>query len=340
MAEETDNNSPIAYSMTYKTIFTIEGNGHISEFNAFMPVAQSNEYQTIWKVETSEGRITEETNYGNKMLYLHRNSLPSNPYEMFTTTHITPKVVEIDCSKITEFKRYDPKSEPCLRHLGNRGNIVDTSNVDIQQIADELWKGSKDYLAYARKCYDYVSSHFEYDMDARDWNSLSRILKNGGGGSADLSSLMVTLLRYKGIPARHNVCVTFGQEYHTFVDFYLEGHGWIPLDAARKNQNPDGEYFGVYDGSCIVLAQDIFYEISVYPDPVNILQRPVYFCTISNDHTTLTAMPLLQNNGVSGIRTTKMDKQTDGKTYNLQGQQVNAGYKGIIISNRKKQLRR
>ena len=43
---------------------------------------------------------------------------------------------------------------------------------------------------------------------------------------------------------------------------------------------------------------------------------------------------------VTAIETIKADNQpvADGKTYNLQGQEVNASYRGIVIKNGKKYM--
>ena len=44
---------------------------------------------------------------------------------------------------------------------------------------------------------------------------------------------------------------------------YIEGYGWIPLDAQYKNSNPRGNYFGVYDGQCVVVMQDFTYDFGI-----------------------------------------------------------------------------
>ena len=336
-----EEEKPTVYSFTNKVVFTKEGDGDITNFAAFMPVPQTNDYQTVWKVEASEGVVLEDENYGNKLLYVNHDRFASSSLELSTTTHITPIKITWNMRDIRNFKEYDPESKECRLYLGNREGYIDTSNIDMSGLAGSIWKASRDVVDYAYRCYEYVASHYQY-LDG-DWRPLVRILSDGGGGSADFSTLMVNLLRCKGIPARHNVCVTFGEQLHTFVDFYLEGIGWIPLDAARKSLDPDGNYFGVYDGSCIVLIQDIGYKVSVdTPSPINILQDYVFYCTPSDDGTSLMAMGFLQNNGLSGIHAVTTDSvpaSTDS-IYNLQGQKVPPTYKGLVIRNGQKYIQK
>lgn len=326
-----------AINFTNKAVFTKSGSGTITKFIALLPIPQSNEYQDVINMSVSSGEIIEDKNYGTKMLYFTDSQLP-NPYELSSTFDIKPKAVSIDLSKITDIKDYDPNSEACKRHLGNRGAYIDTSNPYIVETGDKLWAESKNVLEYARKCYEYVASNFKYINGS--WRTLSQILQLKGGECGDFSTLVVNLLRYKGIPSRHNICIRHDEVgYHVWVDFYLEGYGWIPLDATYKNSNPSGDYFGKYDGKCIVLAQDIQYDLSdKISDTLFMNQVCAYWYWYSGSNLNLTLKHVMQNNGPADITPVQRLQTEDSGIYNLKGQKVDANYKGIVIVNGKKLL--
>lgn len=278
----------VAYNFTNKVTFTISGSRHITKFVAMMPLPQSNQYQDIYNLTYSGGVGIAERQYGNHVLLAYRSNLPSSEYIMSSSFAIRPIPVKVDVSKITNIPDYDPNSEPYQLHLGDRGKYIVTSNPYIVKTGDMLWKESSDVLDYARRCYEYVATNFKYIKGS--WRTLKQILKEGGGECGDFSTLVVNLLRYKGIPSRHNICLRLNGGYHVWVDFYIEGYGWIPLDAQYKNANPNGDFFGVYDGACIIVAQDFCYDISE-EYPVNMLQSYLYWykyeggqCNITGKH--------------------------------------------------------
>ena len=331
----------MAYLFTNKLIFTKSGSDAINSLIALLPVPMTHEYQTILKVYGNAGELIKERHYGNGMLYLNRSSLPSGQTEFFAEYYAQPIAVKTDFSQITEIKPYNTESEAYQLHLGNCDIYIDTTNEDLRTIGDQLWKGSSDVLDYARRCYDYVTTHIEFD-EFDDWHSLKRILNKRVGGSADLTTLYVNLLRYKGIPCRHNVCVSLSQYFHTFADFYLEGYGWIPVDIANKKLFPSGDYFGYYDGNCIVLSQGIGYDVPIKNfEPIYILPTYYFTYTSRGDDCQVTAVQDLINGGYSGIRpviTTSVDSVS--VNYDLNGRKVSDTYKGIVISKGKKYLKR
>ena len=266
------------WQMSNKVTFRKTGSGHIYKFSALMPLPQSNIYQTVENLSYIEGKVLTDKNYGNKALYVNRDEFVNAEYIMETTFDIHTKKIVVDVSKINNIQPYDPKSEACKLYLGDRGEYIVTSNPYIVKTGDMLWAESEDVIDYARRCYEYVASNFRYIKGS--WRTLEQILKEGGGECGDFSTLMVNLLRYKGIPSRHNICVTVGGGYHVWVDFYLEGYGWVPLDATYKNGNPKGDFFGKYDGECIILMQDLCYDFGHDTEEdlnVDILQTYYYW---------------------------------------------------------------
>ena len=48
-----------AYSITSKLVLNLYGNEEVSDLTVFMPIAQKNEYHTVWRIRVSDGFIYE-----------------------------------------------------------------------------------------------------------------------------------------------------------------------------------------------------------------------------------------------------------------------------------------
>ena len=283
------------YSFTNEIVYTKSGAGNVTEFVSYMPIPQSDEYQTVESLSYSLGTIKYDANYGNKALVYSANSFPDKTLTLQTTFNVTPKSVRVDFSKVNP-QPYDTNSEVYRRHLGNRGEYIDTSNPKIKSIGDELWGKSSDVVDYARRCYEYVATHFRYIKG--DFRTLKQILKEGGGECGDFSTVVVNLLRYKNIPSRHILCLKLSGGIHVWVDFYVEGYGWIPLDAQIKNASPHSDYFGRYDGNCVVVAKDIFYDYGEPDKPINFLQTYCYWYWYTGSTVSFKGQHNTRNNGI------------------------------------------
>ena len=248
-----------AFNYTNQVTFTKEDDGQLTRFVNLFPVPRTNEYQIISNLSCSDGQVIVENKYGNHVLCVDIRDFAGQQYVHSYTFDIQPIIVKVDVSKITDIRPYNPNSEPYRKYLGDRGEYVMTRHPFVVHTGDSIWAQSANVLDYARRCYEYVASHFRYIHGT--WRTLDKILEDGGGECGDFTTLTVSLLRYKGIPSRHNICVRLIGEYHAWGDFYLEGYGWIPFDTQMKNACPDEDYFGYYNGSNIIVMQDFGYDI-------------------------------------------------------------------------------
>lgn len=284
------------FNFTNQVSFTKEGDGHIYRFVAMLPIPVSNEYQEVSGLTFSEGEVVKEGRYGNQVLVVKRRNFPKMQHAVSSTFDVRTMMIKVNTSKITQIRPYDPNSEPCRKHLGDRGKYIMTKHPYVVRTGDSIWAQSSNVLDYARRCYEYAAKNFRY-INGK-WRTLDQILAEGGGECGDFSTIVVNLLRYKGIPSRHNICVKLGGGNHVWVDFYLEGYGWIPLDAQLKNTFPQNDYFGVYNGQCIVMMQDLCYDISK-EFPLDILQTDHYWFWYNNGVCTMSSKHEPKNNGVT-----------------------------------------
>ncbi len=237
-----------------KVDYFLQGDMHLSKFASVMPVPVSNEYQIIENFTCTNGNVL-QANGTNKILYTELSSCLGNKITVGQHFKITTIPVHIDFSNKGK-KNVCPSSDPPENYLGSDGTYIKLTNKNIKKIGDELWNQAQDTLDYARRCYEYVAANFKY-IKKGEFRTLSQIFSDGGGECGDLSTLVVNLLRYKGIPARHNITLQLNGGWHVWLDFYHKDYGWIPIDPTYKNSNPKGDYFGHYQGGAVIVSQDI-----------------------------------------------------------------------------------
>jgi hypothetical protein len=136
----------------------------------------------------------------------------------------------------------------------------------IRALAADLAGGETDALAMTRRFWDFVMDGFacgsiHYDVldpaDPLDW-----VLEHGWCDCRTGSALLAALCRARGVPARtvtgyllHEASPAF----HTWVEAWIEGHGWLPFDlwgsdlsAGGRHQGWRDFYFGWIDHRMVV----------------------------------------------------------------------------------------
>ena len=239
-------------SFANKVLFTKTGDMDGVRLAALIPAPVTNEYQEISALRSNCGSFY-TISKNSKVLY-YAGSFDGSTLPIVETFIYKSKPVKIDFSR-KDNKNVIPGIDP-NDYLDSDGKYINLKNKTIRILGDSLWSASEDTIDYARRCYLYVASHFKY-MKVGNFRTLSEILKKGGGECGDFSTVFITLLRYKGIPARHNMGVKTDGSYHVWADFYHADYGWIPVDVTYKNSNPKGDFFGIYRGDLIILAQGL-----------------------------------------------------------------------------------
>ncbi len=336
--------------------------GNLNRITAILPVPQSNNYQTVSGLQVSEGDILPVPNSGN--LYL-RNiktfDLPAAGNSACTTEtfEVSLYPMHIDFSQFKKMYPYDTLSEIYRRYTSDKGGYIDTNHPVIQTVSDSLWEQSGQHIiGYARLCYEYVGANYKYLNPNTGIHPIADILTAGGGDCGNLSSLFVTLLRAKRIPARHIVTVRPDNSYHVWSDFYLEKYGWIPVDVTMKLDFPNGDFFGYCRGDGIVMSDDICFDIEPLPNenyPAVLLQNYYYWyygeCRLNTAHEVKgeiirkTNAPVVSGvknkratlmwqpaTGATGYRITLYDSKNGNKkmkTYQVSSSQTSFELKGL-----------
>jgi len=237
-----------------------------------VPCPQSNEYQDVYELDyTSSGNwiLGEISENHNKYLELDMNSTELNSvsknFSVGYSFILHPKNISIDFSPYKnsngtwkEMPEYDTSSMDYQDNIKQSGNIVVPTNSTIVSISNQLFAAcGENKLAYAEKCYEYVASHYSYMNPYTGLHPLAELLSSGGGDCGNFSSIYISLLRAKGIPARHVVAMGTNGAFHVWAEFYIQDFGWVPVDVTYKNSNPSGNYFGRkdYNSDKLVVVQ-------------------------------------------------------------------------------------
>lgn len=326
--EESFISAQTSYHVSNKVIISNSGL-NITKMTVLLPVPQSNEYQKVSNLSISQGELLDIPNTNDKYFrYLEtENCLESGKQkDVFYEFDIILYPLRIDFSKITTIYPYDKNSYNYKRNIGKNGNIIDPTNPNIIRIGDELWEQSTDIIDYARRCYEHVGKNYKYLNPGTGLYPLSELFINGGGDCGNLSSIFISLLRYKNIPARHIVTMRPNGETHVWADFFLEKYGWIPVDVTLKNSNPSGDYFGFCAGDGIVFNQTC--NVIVEPEPgrketLGLLQTYYYWYWYNGGSGTVT----LNHTLISQTNQEEESVEVEGISLNKNTLNLNVGEK-------------
>lgn len=267
----------------------------LSRLILILPVPQSDPYQTVSSFSHSNGEILTSSDPENKYLrYEISSNLPGKGDSLILSEsfEVTLHPMRIDFNQFKTLYPYDTDSEIYKSCTGKSGDLVDPENAKIQHIGDSIWRHSNNQIIdYARQCYEYVAKNYSYLNPNTGLHKLTDILAAGGGDCGNLSSIYVSLLRYKKIPSRHIVTVRPDKSYHVWADFYVEKHGWIPVDVTMKLDHPEGDYFGYCLGDGIVVSKGVNLPVQFQPGEdyyAPLLQTYCLWWWKTNDGTAIT----------------------------------------------------
>src|SRR5579864_9215636 len=129
----------------------------------------------------------------------------------------------------------------------------------IGELSDQQTKGATQPIDKARRIYDYVIATMHYDHDGTGWGRGDAVwaCSSKHGNCTDFHSLFIGMARAAGIPARFEIGFPLPEGktegdipgYHCWAEFYLNGIGWIPVDASEAWKNPAKRdyFFGAHD---------------------------------------------------------------------------------------------
>lgn len=231
-----------------------------------LPLPGSNDYQDVSDLMVSGGEILEYE--GKKEKYVR--CIGKAPIKKIVVKFkLTAYKMFPRWELIKELHPYDTaRPEYALNTKRDEGRIQ-ADNPIIITAADKIRKESGDLVDYVKKAYLWEQKTLKWKNSG---GTIDEIFANGGGECSSLSTVLISLLRNNGIPARLMVgfVIRNGKgDSHVWSEFYLEGYGWIPIDPAfYGGMENDPLYFGYYDGRRFFMSRGHDYTIHDGTAPV------------------------------------------------------------------------
>ena len=251
--------------------------GEIAESGRmWIPLPSSDAFQTIEFIKIpKEGKILEESKYGNKVLFLELG--PEHTGETielrFYVKRLEKGVYQEDESGVEQYLK--PES------------LVPV-NETFSSIAAEVIEGKEGELERARALYDHVVDRMRYMKYGAGWGKGDAVYACDArtGNCTDFHSYFIALSRSVGIPARFAIGAAIPSErdeggvdgYHCWAEFYTEGRWWpVDISEGDKCSSLSGYYFGNHPANRIELSRgrDLVVEPGPAWGPINFLAYPV-----------------------------------------------------------------
>ena len=228
-----------------------------------LPLPESNDYQEIHFFGDLPGEVRQYPETGEKYLHIELDRHSDFPaqkrifdygYEFKATLYETRTIF----SRVLEFYPYrDDVTRTAYK--GRNGDYIIPDASGIITMIEQFQDGAENNLDFAKRAFTYVTDNFACDKVAWRVRPLEEVIREKRGSPAGLSSVFISMLRFRGIPARHVAAVDLDGKAHTFAEFFLETYGWVPVDVGRAILANDKRYFGNTRRSdrLIVMARDI-----------------------------------------------------------------------------------
>ncbi len=220
--------------------------------HVFVPLAQSDENQTIHarRVESSlDGEIRSESRYGNRFWHGTLEQSNGAPIAVkvsylverrpFHRRAIDGPVGPLGAAERERYKVF----------LGANGRVP-VGHPILEPILSEIRASSDsgDRAVVARATYDWVVDNMQYKKVDSGWGNGDTFwaCSERYGNCTDFHSLFNSLARTEGIPARFEIGFPVPEDrpggviggYHCWTRFYLDGVGWLPIDASEAFKHP------------------------------------------------------------------------------------------------------
>lgn len=216
----------------------------------WLPVPTVNtDYQKVLSTAyTTDGKaqIMQDPKYGAGILVAQFTGDQKPVVEL--TTRISTRDRSIDLNAPASDIRLDSAER---QHYLAGTELIATDGV-VRQTAQEITKDAKTDLEKSRAIYEWIVDNTYRDPKVRGCGvgDIKTMLetKNLGGKCGDLNALFVGLARSVGIPARDVYGIRVADSslgykslgksgeitkaQHCRAEFFLTGHGWVPVDPA------------------------------------------------------------------------------------------------------------
>jgi transglutaminase-like putative cysteine protease len=251
-----------SFSFTYQVHVPADASPKSSHL--WIPLPQNDAFQSVsnLKIESSvphsEGRDPE---YKNPFAVFTPTSAQATAgYDVTLIFNATRRehAVNMHSPALQNAPAVTPSNDPLMKRYLEPDKLVPL-NGTIAELSRQQTAGDTTQLQKARHIYDYVVATMRYDKTGEGWGRGDAVwaCTSKHGNCTDFHSLFIGMMRSAGIPARFEIGFPLPEGksegdisgYHCWAEFYLNGIGWIPVDASEAWKNPAKRdyFFGAHD---------------------------------------------------------------------------------------------
>lgn len=279
-----------AFEFTYETrIASIPGAG--GKLRLWIPVPESDSQQKISGLTIESPipyQLHQEPEYKNRYAYLELDVEPgTRPLEVrmrFQAERREHRVALEPSPGLASAAEARPAE---LQRFLRGDRLVPLDGV-IAALAEQETRGHTQPREKARAIYNYVVSTMRYDKSGEGWGRGDAIYACNArkGNCTDFHALLIGMMRAAGIPAQFEIGFPLPADrqsgdipgYHCWAKFYLDGVGWVPVDASEAWKNPAQRdyFFGAHDEHRVLFSRgrDIRFNPPQQGDPLNYFIYP------------------------------------------------------------------
>lgn len=228
----------------------------------WIPYPVSDSYQTVEVLEVDAPyptSIERQPESGNSMVYMEVAGQPQGELKVEMTVRVarSERLTKIPPTPAKTGKAAASRPPEIARWL--RPDELVPLSERIRKLAAEVTRGRATELEKARAIYDYVVDTMAYDKSGTGWGrgDIYWACDAKRGNCTDFHALFIGLARASGIPAKFAIGFPIPADrgagaiggYHCWSEFYLDGTGWVPVDASEARKHPEKRayFFGAHD---------------------------------------------------------------------------------------------
>jgi transglutaminase-like putative cysteine protease len=262
------------------------------ELRLWIPIPFEESHQPITELKIDSPvpyRIEHEAEYGNRYAYLAVDAAQAKaPFDIRISFHAQRFENRVPLTGGAQSASQIP-IQPVIapaRFL-KADHLVPTDGV-IADLSQKERGEATQPVDIARDFYNYIVATMHYDHDGTEWGRGDAVwaCDSKHGNCTDFHSVFIGMARAAGIPARfeigfslpansHEAAIT---SYHCWAQFYVQGIGWVPVDASEawKNKDKRDYFFGAIDTNRLMmsLGRDIRLNPPQQGDPLNYFVYP------------------------------------------------------------------
>ncbi|MFP4548088.1 MAG: transglutaminase-like domain-containing protein [Fidelibacterota bacterium] len=272
--------NPVKIKFNYNLIVDADAVPDGETIRCWMPFPREDNprQQNVKLIATNaENYITAPETYKQRSIYMEKIAEAGKPTKFEMQISYESRAEYYDMSTY-EIGNYVKDSDFYKKFTSEKAPHIVFSG-QIQSLTDSLVAGLDSPYQKVKKIYEYIdktipwASALEYSTF---WNIPEYVLNNKHGDCGMQSLLLITMLRYAGIPAKWQSgwMMHPGEvNLHDWAEVYYPAIGWVPVDMSFSLQNTDDNdvryfYTSGIDAYRLIVNDDIsteFYPQKIWP---------------------------------------------------------------------------